>query len=54
MIKAMNERCLLHSLSISRTVSIQSFILLLAVVFVLIIHLLRPLVGIAAFFPGLT
>ena len=51
----MNECCLLHSLSISRTVSIQSLILLqLGVVFVLIIHVLRPLVGIAAFVPELT
>ncbi len=51
----MNERCLIHSFSISRTVSIQSFVLLrLAVRFVLVIHVLRPLVGIAAFVSGLT
>ena len=48
----MNERCLIHSISISRTVSIQSFIhLRLAVLFVIIIHVLRPPVGIAAFVP---
>ena len=51
----MNERCLIRSLSISKTVSIQSFILLrLAVLFVPIIHVLGPPVRIAAFIPGLT
>ncbi len=47
----MNERCLIHSFSISRIVSIQSFILRRhTVLFVLTIHVLRSLVGIAASF----